>query len=437
MDKDLEKELEWQTRPLVVTPLILRRGAFQLLFRSPNQQGAMKGENPPFIKKPILSRMISSNTYRPSKKKRHRPTIDAVLLDRYCRTILPAIQNTRQKPNYEEIRSLLKVHFPGHSSNHYQQYSFPIGSNYERSFSLRRAAIDRNRAIAKNEEFKSCKEVLIAIGNAVVYDHHHVVIQAHQSAHLLFVTTITASYWRIRAVEDLREWTLPVTVDLGFWDYGRACAIEFVLPRNRIVGMVLGLLDEEWREKFKSESTDAKLSLVRCVVQDAEALFGTVTVVDATKALNAAVKTIDSLDNAPAVIENMAAPAEGNPTPETQEVNNPKFQSPVSSNLEKAPALPLESNLGSSIQTAAPAFFPSSTTPASQPSVDSLVTTTSFPVLSRKYLEVIEKALGPFCPEVVVRGFNVDLKKHDIQTLKPGQWLNDEVSTFFVLQCLL
>ncbi|KAI9309722.1 hypothetical protein BDR26DRAFT_946805 [Obelidium mucronatum] len=264
---------------------------------------------------------------RPSKKKRHRPTIDAVLLDRYCRTILPAIQNTRQKPNYEEIRSLLKVHFPGHSSNHYQQYSFPIGSNYERSFSLRRAAIDRNRAIAKNEEFKSCKEVLIAIGNAVVYDHHHVVIQAHQSAHLLFVTTITASYWRIRAVEDLREWTLPVT--------------------------------------------------------DAEALFGTVTVVDATKALNAAVKTIDSLDNAPAVIENMAAPAEGNPTPETQEVNNPKFQSPVSSNLEKAPALPLESNLGSSIQTAAPGFFPFFNNTCIQPSVDSLVTTNSFPVLSR------------------------------------------------------
>ena len=33
-------------------------------------------------------------------------------------------------------------------------------------------------------------------------------------------------------------------------------------------------------------------------------------------------------------------------------------------------------------------------------------------------------------PEMVVSAFNVDIKRHDIQTLKPGAWLNDEVGYF-------
>lgn len=53
-----------------------------------------------------------------------------------------------------------------------------------------------------------------------------------------------------------------------------------------------------------------------------------------------------------------------------------------------------------------------------------------FPPLTPEIKEIVKQALVPRGPDVIVSGFNVDLRRHDIQTLKPRTWLNDEVNIF-------
>ncbi|KAJ3135410.1 SUMO1 sentrin specific peptidase 1 [Physocladia obscura] len=57
----------------------------------------------------------------------------------------------------------------------------------------------------------------------------------------------------------------------------------------------------------------------------------------------------------------------------------------------------------------------------------------SFPSLSGEAEEVVNKALNPRQnPSIpVVSGFNVDLMPHDLKTLSPATWLNDEIINFY------
>jgi len=55
----------------------------------------------------------------------------------------------------------------------------------------------------------------------------------------------------------------------------------------------------------------------------------------------------------------------------------------------------------------------------------------SFPELERHALDAVKHAFSKHGPRTVIEGFNVKMQKHDIQTLKDGQWLNDEIINFY------
>ncbi len=55
----------------------------------------------------------------------------------------------------------------------------------------------------------------------------------------------------------------------------------------------------------------------------------------------------------------------------------------------------------------------------------------NFPNLDANALEKVQNAFSKHGPRTVIEGFNVKMQKHDIYTLKDGQWLNDEILNFY------
>ncbi|KAI9337286.1 hypothetical protein BDR26DRAFT_981244 [Obelidium mucronatum] len=317
-----------------------------------------------------------------SQKRRRRQPIDSDKLELYSDAVLPLIKNTRQKADYKEIRDLLKTHF-GLNSNRQDEYSKPIAMRYQRNYGERIAEGEREKARAQKLEFINQTERLVAIGWALIYDEDQVIMQAHAKVNLLSVTTSEAKYWRIRvesklnSPEQAREWTIDqCKANMVLWKEGPYIVSELVLPRNRTMGMafeneaygeVFGSLLDHCLSRFLSDNQ---------ILKDGRALFGS---------------PVSGPQNLETKLENIVGDS-------PQESNSP------------VPLLQI------------------STSDTTESTPNKL--TTTIQQLSEAAELEVDQAFGKG-PLVLVSGFNIDLKRYDIQTLLPGKWLNDEIINFY------